>query len=253
MTKFLDIFFGTPQSKFAAYAIFIAIIAISLSILFSSTDISIGNRFAVVLFVILLSVPSILLTLFELTCIVTGGTKKVNWWCWYFGWLIAAFLSIYSIIIIISILISMFSYNNAMDRIKNTENRVSKDEANDYAKTIIHKEQIIREKFENKKKEKFTNQEGIQLPPQIGMPTNGGITTPPPPVGGIPPQGGMPPRIKMPPQGGMPPPHQEGMPPPELMQQFTNGPNHKTKKEHFDVNGQQSIPAPMDNYNYSSF
>ena len=309
MTKFLDIFFGTPQSKFAAYAIFIAIIAISLSILFSSTDISFGNRFLVVLFVILLSVPSILLTLFELTCIVTGGNKKVNWWCWYFGWLIAGFLVIYSVIIIISILISMFSYNNAMDRIKNTEHRVSKEEANDYAKTIIVKEQIIRENFENAPgmppqgapgmpPQPFVNKEHFNGMPPPGMPPQG--------MPGMPPQG-MPPQpfankehfTEMPPQQpGMTPEYQKmykemrkqmqeggapGMPPQPFANQehfsamppsanegekkqkvplphgikknFTGMPrkNKKVITENFAVNGENSIPAPLGNYNYSSF
>ena len=299
MTKFLDIFFGTPQSKFAAYAIFIAIIAISLSILFSSTDISFGNRFLVVLFVILLSVPSILLTLFELTCIVTGGNKKVNWWCWYFGWLIAGFLVIYSVIIIISILISMFSYNNAMDRIKNTEHRVSKEEANDYAKTIIVKEQIIRENFENAPHMKANKEKFSGMPPQgaPGMPPQGAPGMPPQGAPGMPPQEaqvmphqgapGMPPQGApgMPPQGmpGMPPQGAPGMPPQPFANQehfsvmppsanegekkqkvplphgikenFTGMPrkNKKVITENFAVNGENSIPAPLENYNYSSF
>jgi len=298
MTKFLDIFFGTPQSKFAAYAIFIAIIAISLSILFTSTDISFGNRFLVVLFIILLSIPSILLTLFELTCIVTGGNKKVNWWCWYFGWLIAGFLVIYSVIIIISILISMFSYNNAMDRIKNTEHRVSKEEANDYAKTIIVKEQIIRENFEN-------SPQGMPPVPPGMPPQQPGMPPVPPP--GMPPKqpGGM-----LPPHQGMPegiqsftnkehfdgmPPQQPGMTPEyqkmykEMKKQMQEGgapgmqPHPFANKEHFSVmppsanegekkqkvpmmppiphgikenftvSGENSLPAPIENYQYSSF
>lgn len=137
--NFLNIFFGSKQSKFAALAIFTAIIAICLSILFTTTDISIGKRFSIIFFIILACIPSVLFTLFELTCIVTGGNKKNNWWCYYFAWIISAILIIYSIIVIISTFISLFSYNTAMSRINDTENskKISKDEANNYAKNII--------------------------------------------------------------------------------------------------------------------
>lgn len=200
MTKFLDIFFGTPQSKFAAYAIFAAIIAISISILFTSTDVSIGQRFGVILFIILLSIPSILLTLFELTCIITGGTKKVNWWCWYFGWLIAAFLGIYSVVVIITILISMFSYSNAMDRVKNTEYKVTKDEADDYAKTII-----------------LSDPSNNQQPHQEQ------------------------------PHQEQPPQEQFQVPSQPVIQKIEND------KESFATMGQESVPAPLDGYDYSPF
>lgn len=231
MTRFLDIFFGTPQSKFAAYAIFAAIIAISISILFTSTDVSIGQRFGVILFIILLSIPSILLTLFELTCIITGGTKKVNWWCWYFGWLIAAFLGIYSVVVIITIFISMFSYNNAMDRVKNTEHTVTKEEADDYAKTIILSDQADNDEQETTEQheqhehhEHHEDHEHHEQPkkspqqPVIQSFTNneedfGVMTT-----------------------------EQDS-----IIQPFTNN------DEKFQVMGQSSVPEPIDNYNYSPF
>ena len=135
----LDIFFGTSQSKYAAFAIFSAIIAVCLLILFNSTDISISKRFTIVFFIILASIPSILFTLFELTCLVTGGTRKSNWWCYYFAWIIAAILIIYSIIVIISVFISLFTYNNAVSRLNDTENnkKISQTDANNYAKNIV--------------------------------------------------------------------------------------------------------------------
>lgn len=82
------------------------------------------------------------MTLFELTCIVTGGNKKQYWWCHWFAWIVAAVIIVYSIIIIISVLVSLFTYNNAMDNIVETEKskRVSKDDANKYAQTIMKQE-----------------------------------------------------------------------------------------------------------------
>ena len=155
MTNVLDIFFGTPQSKFTAYAIFAVIIALSISILFSSTDVSVGERFWIIFLIILLSIPSILLTLFELTCIITGGSRKVNWWCWYFGWLIAAFFGIYSVIVIIAIFISMISYNNAMTKVNNTSKAVSQQDANDFAKNVIAHEQPVQQPAQQPPKENF--------------------------------------------------------------------------------------------------
>jgi hypothetical protein len=142
MVNITDVFIGTQQSKFSAFAIFSAILAVCLFILFTSTDIPLSQRFVIVLFVIVFSIPSILMTLFELTCVVTGGNKKQFWWCHYFAWIVAAIIIIYSVIIIISVIVSLFTYNNAMDNIVETEKskRVNKDDANKYAQNIMQNE-----------------------------------------------------------------------------------------------------------------
>ena len=66
-------------------------------------------------------VPSVFLTLFELTCIVTVGTEPNHWWCYAFAWVLAAFIIIYCIFIVIISLISLFTYNNAIDNVKMEE------------------------------------------------------------------------------------------------------------------------------------
>ena len=118
---FYDAFFGSDQSLYTAYAIIAAIIAICLTILLTSTDVPVGNRFLIVFFVIITLVPSIFLTLFELTCIVTGGTEPNRWWCHAFAWILAAFIIIYCIIVVIMSLVSLFNYNKAIDSINNDE------------------------------------------------------------------------------------------------------------------------------------
>jgi hypothetical protein len=137
---FYDAFFGSDQSLYTAYAIIAAIIAICLTILLTSTDIPIGNRFLIVFFVIITLVPSIFLTLFELTCIVTGGTEPNRWWCHAFAWILAAFIIIYCIIVVIMSLVSLFNYNKAIDSINNDEQKykVSNNDSNNYAKEIIN-------------------------------------------------------------------------------------------------------------------
>jgi hypothetical protein len=136
---FYDAFFGSSQSQYTAYAIITAIIAICITILLTATDIPISNRILIVFFVIISLVPSIFLTLFELTCIVTGGTEPNRWWCYSFAWILAAFIIIYCVFIVIISLISLFTYNNAIDNINNDEknNKLSKEDTNEYAKTII--------------------------------------------------------------------------------------------------------------------
>ena len=139
---FYDAFFGSEQSQYTAYAIVAAIIAICITILLTATDIPINNRLLIVFFVIISLVPSVFLTLFELTCIVTGGTEPNQWWCYAFAWVLAAFIIIYCIFIVIISLISLFNYNNAIDNINETEknSRLSPEVSNNYAKQIIESE-----------------------------------------------------------------------------------------------------------------
>jgi uncharacterized membrane protein len=136
---FYDAFFGSDQSQYTAYAIVAAIIAICITILLTATDISISNRLLIVFFVIISLIPSVFLTLFELTCIVTGGTEPNKWWCYAFAWILAVFIIIYCIFIVIISLISLFTYNNAINNLNETENKdkLSPEVSNDYAKKII--------------------------------------------------------------------------------------------------------------------
>ena len=152
MVNLSDVFIGTKQSRFAGIAIFAAIVIVCISILFTNTDISLTQRFGIVLFIILTSIPSVFLSLFELTCIVTGGNSKTHVLCHYFAWFVTFIIFIYCGLIIVSVILSMFTYNTAMDRIKeNEENKkVSKDDANKIAENIMHND--------NKQGEQFTSQ-----------------------------------------------------------------------------------------------
>jgi len=142
---FYDAFFGSDQSLYTAYAIIAAIIAICITILFTSTDIPISSRLIMVLFVIITLIPSIFLTLFEITCIVTGGTEPNNWWCYTFAWILAAFIIIYCIFIVIISIMSLVTYNNAIDNINNEEekNKLNPQEANNIAKHIMETQKPV--------------------------------------------------------------------------------------------------------------
>jgi len=150
--SFIEAFFGSTQSQFTAYAIFGAVISICISIILSGTDMTIGNRFLLIFFVLLAVLPSILLMLLQITCMVTGGNKDDRWWCWLYSWIIAIFVIIYCIFVIIISLSSLFTYNNAISKVDMSEqnNKMSPENSNNYAKMMIDtnsKQEI--EKFMN--------------------------------------------------------------------------------------------------------
>jgi hypothetical protein len=154
--SFIDAFFGSTQSQFTAYAIFGAVISICISIILSGTDMTIGNRFLLIFFVLLAVLPSILLMLLQITCMVTGGNKDDRWWCWLYSWIIAIFVIIYCIFVIIISLSSLFTYNNAISKVDMSEqnNKMSPENSNNYAKMMIDtnsKQEI--EKFMNSSNE----------------------------------------------------------------------------------------------------
>jgi hypothetical protein len=138
-TNLSDVFLGSEQSRYAGIALFITILIICLSILFTSSKIPIEQRLMFVVFIIIISVPSILMSLFELTCIVTGGNYNTRWWCWLLAWVLAIMIIIYCIMIIISLFISMSNYDLANERITEdiANNNVDNANANTYAKNIM--------------------------------------------------------------------------------------------------------------------
>ncbi len=165
---FYDAFFGSDQSIYTAYAIIAAIIAICLTILLTATDVPISNRILIVLFIVVTLIPSIFLTLFELTCIVTGGTEPNRWWCYAFAWVLAAFIIIYCIFVVVISLISLFNYNKAIDTVNNEDAKykITVDESNNVAKDII-----IADEERKKYIEKFYN-EGPDSQDVFSMVTN---------------------------------------------------------------------------------
>jgi len=93
----------------------------------------------IIFLIILTAVPSILFSLFELTCIVTGGTKTSKWWCYWLAWFITIVIILYCLFIIISMFYSMESYNTAMMRITEDDDnsKITKTDANTYAQNLM--------------------------------------------------------------------------------------------------------------------
>jgi len=167
-----DAFFGSPQALYASYAIAAAIITIVLTIILTRTDLTVGNRVLFVFLVVLMLIPSIFLTLLQLTCMVTGGNKNQRWWCWLYAWIVCIFIIIYCIFVIIISFMTLFTYSNAMDKVNIQEKMtvMSPQDSNEYAhnmmvetfvsekmeKSDVKKVEVKEEKKEEKK-EKFEN------------------------------------------------------------------------------------------------
>ena len=105
---------GTPQSQYAAIAILIAVIAIILSILFNENELTLGERLMLIGSVILFSIPSIILGLFDLTCV--AGKTVENSLCWWWGWVIAFIIIIICVIVVFASVSSMLTYNVATSK-----------------------------------------------------------------------------------------------------------------------------------------
>ena len=117
--KIVDAFIGTAQSKFAAIAILVAVLVVCITMLFSKEKVPIEQKLlmAVILFVV--SLPSILYILFQMTCIVTGdgGKGGATWWCGIYAWILLAIIVVYAIMVVIIAILSVTSEKS----IKETE------------------------------------------------------------------------------------------------------------------------------------
>lgn len=172
-----DALFGSPQALYAGYAILAAIIVIIITIVLTRTDLSVGNRFLFIFLVILMLIPSVFLTLLQLTCMVTGGTKDQRWWCWLYAWIVSIFIIIYCIFVIIIAFMSLFTYTNAINKVDIQEKMsvMNVNDSNEYAKSMML------EGFTTNDKEEKEVKTSIQTPTQTttstSTPTPTQITT----------------------------------------------------------------------------
>ena len=112
--NFSDIFIGTPQSKYAGIAILVTLLMVALAIMVSKEKVPFVNKFVIAVILILVSLPGILFSLFQLTCIVTGaGSKNQRWWCSAYAWFITILIVIYAVIVVILTVLSLLTDNDA--------------------------------------------------------------------------------------------------------------------------------------------
>lgn len=134
-----DALFGSPQALYAGYAIVAAIIVIIITIVLTRTDLTVGNRFLFIFLVVLMLIPSVFLTLLQLTCMVTGGNKNQRWWCWLYAWIVSIFIIIYCIFVIIISFMTLFTYTNAMNKVDIQEKMsvMNPSDSNNYANSLM--------------------------------------------------------------------------------------------------------------------
>lgn len=171
MVSFINAFIGTQQSKYAAVSILIALIAISLSILLGADKIPLGEKFLVVFIILLISIPSILYTLFQMSCIVTGANgNRGNWWCGAFAWFLVVIVIVYTFLIVIVAIMSIINKKNMLE----TEEFYSNKEMYENAALEFIKEE---KEDELKKQEEFLirggSSEPLELPQMMPLSVDG--------------------------------------------------------------------------------
>lgn len=109
----LNIFVGVPQSKYAAIAILAALAAVSVAVLLGKDAVPMGQKFLFIVLMFVLALPGLLLTLFQLTCMVTGaGLKNQRWWCSAYAWIGTALIVLYAIVLVV---VAVTSITNGTD------------------------------------------------------------------------------------------------------------------------------------------
>lgn len=66
-----------------------------------------SQRLMVVLLMFLVSLPGLLMTLFQMTCMVTGSAKA--WWCGAYSWFVSALVMLYSTLLVVVVIMSLAS------------------------------------------------------------------------------------------------------------------------------------------------
>lgn len=164
MVSFINAFIGTQQSKYAAVAILIALTAIVISILIGADKIPFGQKVLFALLILLFSLPSVLYTLFQMSCIVTGASgNRGNWWCGAFAWVLVVLVIIYTILVVIVSIMSIVQKKNMI-------------ETEDFYSNKEMYENAAREFIEEEKKEKeeefktrYASSEALELPMMMPM------------------------------------------------------------------------------------
>jgi len=179
---FLNAFIGVPQSRYAAIAVLTAMLVVSLTILFGNEAVPLSQKFAFVFMLFLVSLPGLLLSLFQLTCIVVGaGKNNQRPWCSIYAWIVSILLIIYCALLIILAVTTLTNRSKTIGEvaIADAEKFVGKftqkntfTDANKYAAQMF--------------KENFTTATTTSSPTSVSSPKNvtGGSNSMPTNVGG---------------------------------------------------------------------
>ena len=188
-SKLVNAVIGSTQSKYAAMILSITVFLLCMSILFMESDYTFGKKLFAILLILLMLLPGLILTLVEITCIVTGAQNGKNWWCSLLAWVIAIFIFIYCLMILVTSVNSHYTYKTAGKKVSDYDKGkvMTQEEANDVAQVMLQ-DDVTEMPYERP---------SVRPPPP-------GARPPPPPPGARPP----------PPAGARPPPPPGARPPP---------------------------------------
>ena len=156
-----SLFIGVPQSKYAAIAIAVSLVVISLSMLVGYTDIPLTQRLLFAFLMILLALPSVLLSLFHMTCLVTGaGAANQRWWCSIYAWITTILIVLYCCIIVVAGITIMTNRSKVKEDFKQARMK----------KMTIQPGRTVKEGFTNipANSNNLTNALGKVITPSIG-------------------------------------------------------------------------------------
>lgn len=133
----IDVFIGSAPSRYAALAITAALLAVGVVILASNNSVPLPQRFLAVLFLFLTTLPAILITLLQLTCLVTGSAGGENWWCSGMSWVTAIVIIVYAASLVIMAALSLVGDRKAEELIARFRAHEGFEEANQTAKELL--------------------------------------------------------------------------------------------------------------------
>lgn len=138
----LDYIIGSEQSRYAGIAMLVSVVFICIAILF--TEATIGSKLFAVFLIVLVSIVPVCLSLFQLTCIVTGGKNTSYNMCNIYAWIVTAFIVLYCLMLVVSVISSIFVYKKALTNVTAAEKSVkfSKEDQDKIAKNILEDMQI---------------------------------------------------------------------------------------------------------------
>tara|TARA_B110000003_G_scaffold149316_1_gene150262 strand:- start:5641 stop:6297 length:657 start_codon:yes stop_codon:yes gene_type:complete len=138
-SKLVNAVIGSTQSKYAAMILSITVFLLCMSILFMESDYTFGKKLFAILLILLMLLPGLILTLVEITCIVTGAQNGKNWWCSLLAWVIAIFIFIYCLMILVTSVNSHYTYKTAGKKVSDYDKGkvMTQEEANDVAQVML--------------------------------------------------------------------------------------------------------------------
>ena len=132
-----NIFMGVPQSKYAGLAIMTALISACVAILLGKESMPLSQKISSVVLLLIVSVPGILYSLFQITCLVSGaGVRNQRWWCSTYAWLITVLIIVYAVLLIAVALLSIFTRKSIHNDLESFYNG-SFDATMDYANKFV--------------------------------------------------------------------------------------------------------------------